>query len=333
MLSSGPVGGSTALSWRRIAERWTSRRMSGPACSATAPSTQAISSPTHAVSTAPSAPSTAAKAGDRNLARSRAPTPSKPAASTPPATIAPISANAGAHCDSRPPSSTSGATRVPSQAPAAKPTSASTPEMNPCAQPNSAEQHDRADDHPVDAGQASERTRTLATARRMAERRSNGRRPAPVTRRRMRLRRLAPLLVPRRRVRSLGGLVVGGRHEPAERRLADALRAGLGARRLRGDVRDAHARGAEAAARSRASRAPTGDAATTATTAPLRARGRARTPRDDTVTVPIARAARGSSATSHRTRHAPDRRGRRRRAGDRVGAAPRVPGPARRARS
>ena len=138
VLSSGPVGGSTALSWRRIADRWTSRRMSGAACSATAPSTHATSRPTQAVSTAPRAPSIAAKVGEETRARRRAPTPSKLAASTPPATIAPISANAGAHVDSRPPSSTSGAIRVPSQAPAAKPTSASAPATKPCAHPKSA---------------------------------------------------------------------------------------------------------------------------------------------------------------------------------------------------
>ncbi len=136
VLSSGPVGGSSALSWRRIVERCTSRRMSGPACSATAPSTHATSSPTHAVSAAPSAPSTAVNVCDRTRARRREPTPSKPAARMPPAISAPTSAKAGVHAESS--GRISGATRVPSHAPAAKPTSASAPATKPCAHPNSA---------------------------------------------------------------------------------------------------------------------------------------------------------------------------------------------------
>ena len=124
-----------------------------PRCSATAPSTQATSSPTHAVSTAPSAPSTAAKAGERTRRAAARPPPRSP----PPARRRPRSRRpariAGAHARLAAAPSTSGAIRVPEPGAGGEADQRERAGDEALRPAEEREQHDRADDHPVDACQ------------------------------------------------------------------------------------------------------------------------------------------------------------------------------------
>ena len=100
--------------------------------SATAPTIHAIPSATEAVRSAPKIPSTRRSPGNRRTMRARAPMPSKPLASTAPASNAPSSPESGAYSECDPPDSTSGPRWLPRKAPTPKPTSDRTPTMNPC---------------------------------------------------------------------------------------------------------------------------------------------------------------------------------------------------------
>ena len=295
VLSSGPVGGRIALSWRRIADCWTSRRTSGSARSATAPSTQAIRSPTQAVRTAPSAPSAAANAGDRKRARRRAPTPSKPGREHAaghdrpdqrerrcPLRFAPAGENQGGDPCSQPRAGDETDEREHAG-------------DEPLRPPKEPEEHDGPHDHPIDACQESERTRTLETAR-PDQRAPMAAHPPPD--------HTAPhdAASPRSTARPRRGCVPhrpGGRRPPRAGRTParHGVHHRLGARRLRGDARDADARDAEVELghrlRERLSRRRRHRD-------DREARGRPRLePARRMVTVPIA-VRRGSSATSTR---------------------------------
>ena len=152
VLSSGPVGGSTALSWRRIAERCTSRRRSGAGLER-----HRSQHPRHEQ----------AHAGGEQRARARRRRPQTPGDREPPTQSRAHALEAAGQqrardqraeqrrtpaptATRRPPESTSGASRVPIHAPTANPTRASAPARNPCAQPKSASSSDDAEDDPVD---------------------------------------------------------------------------------------------------------------------------------------------------------------------------------------
>ena len=204
------------------------------------------------------APSIAAKRrATASVARRRAPSPSKPAASTPPASSAPSRRErrrprrvAAAGSTQRRRSACRARRRARSRRARARRT------MNPCAQPKSAEQHHGADDDPVEACH-----RLRASVPRCAPRPAARRRSGPTLQcapwptrsppSRGAARRLRRAHSAARRSPSVAFVVgAGGRRAATSRpsaALAHALRDGLGARRLRGDARDARRREAQRA--------------------------------------------------------------------------------------
>ena len=140
VLSSGPLGGSAALSCWRIAERWMGSRSSRApgVCSATAPASQTrprpIAANQHARRRGRRArpgPGPAARAGGSRAPRARRPGCPRPAGR-------PSGRTAARRESASPRTGASGPIREPRKPPATKPASESAPTMSPCAYPHTA---------------------------------------------------------------------------------------------------------------------------------------------------------------------------------------------------